>query len=223
MWVGSRQIKCFLSSVVLIVSCLGSKGNAFSDGIANQYWHDIIESYWYLSPWDYGVVDSDLVLLEDQALSIPGVEPRPFVLERMHKASRVRDFLDVTCADFALVPTNGLDPDDPVLRAARGNRIRMSPVSSIAGAAFGGLTRNLGFQGWLAREWYWVAAMLPDNAEPLFNENGIGINPDVFSKPSLAESRLWQLSSYRKWAAKVELREIMRCGGFDIYFVEYRP
>ena len=135
---------------------------------------------------------------------------------------RGSDYGRVTCADFVKVPTTEIDPSLPKNKWAR-NGILIEPVSVIFKPALGGVSRFLGFRGLLARERYWVAAYLPEDSVPLFNENGIGINSDVLSRPFLANYGKWTFPSVRGWAAKLRLREIQNCDGFDIYFVEYRP
>ena len=141
------------------------------------------------------------------------------------KADRSRrgsDYGRVTCADFVKVPTTEIDPNNPENKWAR-RGILIDPVSVIFKPALGGVTRFLGFRGLMARERYWVAAYLPEDSVPLFNENGIGINSDVLSRPFLANYGKWTFPSVKGWAAKLKLREIQNCDGFDIYFVEYRP
>ena len=198
---------CMASYVFLVFSSIGS----YSSWGREDEWFDIIRSYWQSS-------------VVNQQLRPDLGETLPFALLQVKVPYTEPRSRDAVCADFLLV--HGSEVNRDAGPKYRRSRLKIGPVHPAvidSARAFDHVTIGVGLRGQFARDWYWVAAVLPEGSDPLFNENGIGINSDVLAKPYFADHRAWTNSQEkREWAGRVELRAITHCDGFDIYNAEYK-
>ena len=65
---------------------------------------------------------------------------------------------------------------------------------------------------------FWLGAILPENAEPLFNEGGIGLNRRVLSRPFM---ELFAEGFPDMPPERFRLLDTVQCDGFSIFVVEY--
>jgi len=67
---------------------------------------------------------------------------------------------------------------------------------------------------------FWLGAILPENAEPLFNEGGIGLNRRVLSRPFM--DQIGYADGFPDMPPeRFRLLDTVQCDGFSIFVVEY--
>ena len=180
-----RRWLCGLITACALTLGSGSTGHAFDffafREAAFNYWTDVIDSYWWpdprarkasndVDPWD----------LQAHRL-LPGeTEPVGLVtaLNPFFQPSR-RD--GATCEDFRVVTYS------EVARREIGNFPfrRHQGKSTVYVGVLGTLPPRVALM--------WVAAMLPEGAEPLFDSDGVGLNPDVLSRRFLDQAGVYQV------------------------------
>jgi hypothetical protein len=165
----------------------------------------LINSYWYPSYSSFFVYEND----PDRLL--PG-ETEPTGLIKNFLSRNPPSPAGAQCKDFRLVrmsETDELELEQPFRRHQTKSKVYME------------------LEGWLAelfrpsRARFWIAAILPKNALPLFNENGVGLNPEVMSG-LMHSSYGWPPEGVDGLPAdRLLLRSVTNCDGFDLYYVEY--
>ena len=174
------------------------------NSVVNSFWSDLIDSYWYPSYSAYLVYEND----PDRLL--PGeTEPTGIIVNSptIHPPSPA----GAQCKDFRLVRLSEIDVLD----------LKKPFRSQTKGTLY------MELEGWLAelfrpsRARFWIAAMLPKDAPPMFNENGVGLNPKVMSGP-MNSGYGWPPEGVAGLPAdRLLLRSVTNCDGFDLYYVEY--
>ena len=181
-----------------------------------SYWEGIIASYWWDSREAYhkDLFDHHGGPEGQNPPLLPG-EKEPVGLTVSYgyfKGFAPADPAHVTCADFRVIH---LDRKDPLGKIEYPSR--RSAAKSAVLFTGGGWLYGIGHPSWMH---FWVAAMLPDGAEPLFNPDGMGLNPKVLARPIIAE--LGSLALENMSPEKMRLVGITHCEGFDIYDVTFR-
>lgn len=177
--------------------------------VAFGFWRTVVDSYWWSTREDYlGSWDErgphPLALL-------PG-EVEPLGLENATRSYYPPNPENISCTDFRVVRFRDIDPAD-------GSNFPFR-VHYPKGVTY------MTFEGWLAgigrpsHAKFWIAAMLPVDAEPFFRESGKGLNPAVLRRPLLVDFGLSEGLAAMP-AEKLVLRSKQSCEGFDIYVVEY--
>ncbi len=82
---------------------------------------------------------------------------------------------------------------------------------------FGGLLAGLGRPIYAK---FWIAAMLPEGASPIFNDDGVGINSSVLKKKFLVDLG-YDNGLPTMPPERFLLIDTVVCNGFSIYIVEY--
>ena len=208
-----RRWLCGLITACALTLGSGSTGHAFDffafREAAFNYWTDVIDSYWWpdprarkasndVDPWD----------LQAHRL-LPGeTEPVGLVtaLNPFFQPSR-RD--GATCEDFRVVTYS------EVARREIGNFPfrRHQGKSTVYVGVLGTLPPRVALM--------WVAAMLPEGAEPLFDSDGVGLNPDVLSRRFLDQAGEFQVYTRVLPPEELRLISVTQCDGFEIYLVEF--
>jgi len=199
-------------AVVTVFLLAGAKeGRAMDIGITlANFMKDLVESYWYPS------LDARRAVWKESwskgATPLPG-EDEPTGLERaLEKA----------------VPPHPMPAETPTCDAFKFVRMSDFPGketdfrSRFGKSAIYYEVRN-GWRLFLGPPVYakfWLGAILPENAEPLFNEGGIGLNRRVLSRPFMVQ--LWDAEGfYGMPPERFRLLDTVQCDGFSIFVVEY--
>jgi hypothetical protein len=169
-----------------------------------SFWSELIDSYWYPSHAAYLVYENE----PDRLL--PG-ESEPTGLIKNHHSLYPPSPAGALCKDFRLVRLSEIDALE----------LKKPFRSKTKGTLY------MELEGWLAgffhpsRARFWIAAMLPKDAPPLFNDNGVGLNPKVMSG-RMNSGYGWPPEGVQGLPAdRLLLRSVTSCDGFDLYYVEY--
>jgi len=199
-------------AVVTVFLLAGAKeGRAMDIGITlANFMKDLVESYWYPS------LDARRAVWKESwskgATPLPG-EDEPTGLERaLEKA----------------VPPHPMPAETPTCDAFKFVRMSDFPGketdfrSRFGKSAIYYEVRN-GWRLFLGPPVYakfWLGAILPENAEPLFNEGGIGLNRRVLSRPFM--DQIGYADGFPDMPPeRFRLLDTVQCDGFSIFVVEY--
>jgi hypothetical protein len=208
-----RRWLCGLITACALTLGSGSPGQAFDffafKQTAFNYWTDVIDSYWWPDPRARKVsYDVDPWDLQAHRL-LPG-ETEPVGLVRV-----LNPFVEpprpdgATCEDFRVVTYS------EVARREIGDfPFRLHQGKSAVYVDILGTFRPKGAM-------MWVAAMLPEGAEPLFDSDGVGLNPDILSRRFLDQAGEYQFYTRVLPPEELRLISVTQCDGFEIYLVEF--
>lgn len=181
------------------------------------FWGDVISSYWYSSRLEYRLRNMQSLLNPPTDVIKPidflsgETEPAGLELTLPPGTSRPRQNGEIRCEDFRVVRLSDVAPGDRQIF-----RI-IYPKSALYYEVWGGLLAGLGRPTYAK---FWIAAMLPEDAAPLFNEGGLGLNPQVLQKRFLADVG-YDTGLATMPPERFSLIDTVACDGFSIYVVEY--
>ncbi len=170
-----------------------------------SFWSELIASYWYPTHSAYLLFENDPNRL------LPGESEPTGLIKNTHSLYPPSP-AGAQCKDFRVVrmsEADGLELKKPF----RGHQTKGDLYMELEGL-LAGLFRP-------SRARFWIAAMLPKDAPPLFNEDGVGLNPRVMSGPMNTRFG-WPAEGVSGLPAdRLLLRSFTNCDGFDLYYVEY--
>ena len=182
--------------------------------VSHYIWQDIVASYWWATPKEFSNFSSAYapgtyrrLSLEDQArMLLPG-ELEPIGIQTTHPIETPQDPTNVGCQDFKLgrISDEGLGLEGLTFRWAY-------PKFAVY------VVSTYGFLEWRTPKLatHWLAVMLPEGAEPLFNADGVGFSPYVTSR----SFSVGYQGRFRPYSAT--LKNYTNCGQFGIYEVEMK-
>jgi hypothetical protein len=175
------------------------------EGRVYTFWRALIESYWYPDVSTYLLFENEPTRL------LPG-ESEPTGLVSKTKSFYPPSPAGAQCKDFRVVRMSEADGVE-LKKPFRSHQTKVDLYMEL--------------EGWLvgfyrpSRARFWIAAMLPEGAVPLFNESGVGLNPKVMSG-SMMTGFGWPAEGVAGLPAdRLLLRSVTQCDGFDLYYVEY--
>jgi len=207
-------------ATILTLSFGGAReSHAMGDfgSIIHSFWGDVITSYWYSSMLEYRLRNMQSLLnppadvIQPINLLSGEMEPAGLALTLPPGTSRPRQNGEIRCEDFRVVRLSDVAPGDRQIF-----RI-IYPKSALYYEVWGGLLAGLGRPTYAK---FWIAAMLPEGAVPLFNEGGRGLNPRVLQKRFLADVG-YDTGLATMPPERFSLIDTVACDGFSIYVVEY--
>ncbi len=181
------------------------------------FWGDVISSYWYSSRLEYRLRNMNSLLNPPTDVIKPidflsgETEPAGLDLTLPPGTSRPRQTGEIRCEDYRVVRLTDVLPED------RETFRIFYPKSALYFEVGGGILAGL---GWPTYAKFWIAAMLPEDAAPLFNEGGRGLNPQVLQKRFLADVG-YDTGLAIMPPERFSLIDTVACDGFSIYVVEY--
>lgn len=179
--------------------------------VADSFWSAVVDSYWWKSIEDhrkiYAIVD-----YHDQVSDTLAEESVPVGLVKISPSRAPTDENNVSCADFKVVEITDVHEAD------RENLpFRVHHPKSALYLSYSGFLKGF---GWPSKAEFWIAAMLPSKSEPLFNQNGIGLNQKVISRPYLVELG-YENGLAAMPAQSLVLKSVAACQGFSLFNVEF--
>jgi hypothetical protein len=220
-WKLLRRSLIIVNVSTLLTFGLGGARESYAMGdfgsIQHGFWGYVISSYWYSSMFEYrlrnmyGLLNPptdvvkpiDLLTGETEPVGLEGTLPPG--------TTRPRQTGEIRCEDYRVVHLSDVAPGDREIF-----RI-IYPKSALYFEVWGGLLASLGRPTYGK---FWIAAMLPEGAAPLFNENGRGLNPRVLEKRLLVDLG-YDTGLPTMPSERFSLIDTVVCDGFSIYVVEY--
>jgi hypothetical protein len=216
-----RGVPFILKAAVFLLLGLGGARESHAMGdfgsILRGFWGDVISSYWYSSRTEYrlrnmyGLLNPPSDTVQPMDFLSGETEPAGLELTLPPGTSRPRQNGEIRCEDFRVVRLSDVAPGDRQIF-----RI-IYPKSALYYEVWGGLLAGLGRPTYAT---FWIAAMLPEGAVPIFNEGGRGLNPRVLQKRFLAEVG-YDTGLATMPPERFSLIDTVKCDGFEIYVVEY--
>jgi hypothetical protein len=211
-WPGmSRILRCGVQvAAVTVFLFAGAKEGRAMDITSSlaEFMKYLVESYWYPSVDVYHAVNIESA--SKAATPIPG-EDEPTGFEGPREGTvRFRPMQDgtPTCDVFKFVRMSDVSGIETDFRS----RYRKSAIHYEVRIGW------LDLLGPPAYAKFWLGAILPENAEPLFNEGGIGLNRRVLSRPFM---ELFAEGFPDMPPERFRLLDTVQCDGFSIFVVEY--
>lgn len=207
-------------SLILMLGFGGSReAHAMGDfgSIQRGFWGYVISSYWYSSMSEYrlrnmyGLLNPPTDVVKPIDLLTGEMEPAGLALTLPPGTSRPRQSGEIRCEDYRVVRWSDVLPSEREIF-----RI-IYPKSALYFEVWGGLLAGLGRPTYAK---FWIAAMMPEGAVPLFNEGGRGLNPRVLQKRFLADVG-YDTGLATMPPERFSLIDTVACDGFSIYVVEY--
>lgn len=208
-----KRFISFGAMVLIIFSVHSGRAGAMGDfgSVAHGFWSDVIASYWWETREDWRLSRDALRPYSAQVADTILDEREPLGLTTTYKTSDPPDAANVSCLDFQAVPISQISPDD-----SRGLPFRVHYPKSAMYFSIEGWLAGLGMP---SHADFWIAAMLPRDAPPLFISR-TGINPAVLSRPFIAEMG-WSEGLTSMPANSLSLQSSIPCNEFTIYHVRF--
>jgi hypothetical protein len=210
----SRILRCGVqvAAVTVFLFAGAKEGRAMGDITSSLagFMKNLVESYWWPS------LDVRRAVWKESRLKgatpIPG-EDEPTGFEGPREGTvRFRPMQDgtPTCDVFKFVRMSDVSGIETEFRS----RYRKSAIHYEVRIGW------LDLLGPPAYAKFWLGAILPENAEPLFNEGGIGLNRRVLSRPFM--DQIGYAEGFPDMPPeRFRLLDTVQCDGFSIFVVEY--
>jgi hypothetical protein len=214
-WPGmSRILLCSvkMAAVTVFLFAGAKEGRAMGDigSSLAGFMQNLIESYWYPSLDVYHAVNIENI--SKVATPIPGEDEQTGFQVPQEGTVRFRPTRDgtPTCDVFNFVRIS----DVP------GKEINFRTFYLKSAIHYEVRSGWFNFLGPPVYAKFWLGAILPKNAEPLFNEGGIGLNRRVLSRPFI--DQIGYAEGFPDMPPeRFRLLDTVQCDGFSIFVVEY--